>query len=301
MDDLATAIAGGRPQLRAPARAARGRARARRRASSCRKRSGYEQPVVVAVGPADGGAARRGARRARRCAPTPTPSTSARGCWSPRSWARSSRSAGAGSAARRRTSAATWPSRCPATPTTPSSCRWPSRATSRASTACGRARLALPASVLADVDDLRDPIGAAHPLVVAARVAALGGRPADPASMEEHEDAVLAALDAAAGGRLAAPRRPRPRPPRGAAHPAAPGRHGQVGRLPHRVRPSGARLRRQRPRAGRGGGRGAARRRPAGGEAERRPAPRVPQPAPGRRHPRAHRAGRGARRTCKLP
>ena len=63
-----------------------------------------------------------------------------------------------------------------------------------------RARaLAVPASVLADVDDLREPIGAAHPLVVAAHVAALGGRPADPASMEEHEDAVLAALDATAG------------------------------------------------------------------------------------------------------
>ena len=63
-----------------------------------------------------------------------------------------------------------------------------------------RARaLAVPAGVLADVDDLRDPIGAAHPLVVAAHVAALGGRPADPASMEEHEDAVLAALDAASG------------------------------------------------------------------------------------------------------
>jgi len=64
-----------------------------------------------------------------------------------------------------------------------------------------RARaLSVPASVLADVDDLRAPIGAAHPLVVAAHVAALGGRPADPASMEEHEDAVLAALDAGAGG-----------------------------------------------------------------------------------------------------
>jgi hypothetical protein len=63
-----------------------------------------------------------------------------------------------------------------------------------------RARaVALPDSVLADVDDLRDPIGAAHPLVVAAHVAALGGRPADPASMEEHEDAVLAALDATEG------------------------------------------------------------------------------------------------------
>ncbi len=63
-----------------------------------------------------------------------------------------------------------------------------------------RARaLSVPESVLADIDDLREPIGAAHPLVVAAHVAALGGRPADPASMEEHEDAVLAALDATAG------------------------------------------------------------------------------------------------------
>jgi hypothetical protein len=63
-----------------------------------------------------------------------------------------------------------------------------------------RARaLALPGRVFDDADDVRDPIGPAHPLVVAARVAALGGRPADPASMEEHEDAVLAALDAAPG------------------------------------------------------------------------------------------------------
>jgi hypothetical protein len=63
-----------------------------------------------------------------------------------------------------------------------------------------RARaLALPERVLAEVEDLREPIGAAHPLVVAARVAALGGRPADPASMEEHEDAVLAALGSGAG------------------------------------------------------------------------------------------------------
>jgi hypothetical protein len=63
-----------------------------------------------------------------------------------------------------------------------------------------RARaLTLPERVLADADDLRAPIGVAHPLVVAARVAGLGGRPADPASMEEHEDAVLAALDASPG------------------------------------------------------------------------------------------------------
>jgi hypothetical protein len=59
--------------------------------------------------------------------------------------------------------------------------------------------LALPGRVFEDADDIKDPIGPAHPLVVAARVAALGGHPADPASMEEHEDAVLAALDADAG------------------------------------------------------------------------------------------------------
>ena len=64
-----------------------------------------------------------------------------------------------------------------------------------------RARaLALPPHVLDAVDDLRAPIGDAHPLTIAARVAALGGHPADPASMEEHEDAVLAALEAAAHG-----------------------------------------------------------------------------------------------------
>ncbi len=40
------------------------------------------------------------------------------------------------------------------------------------------------------------PIGAAHPLLVAARVAALGGRPADEDSLAEHEEAVLAQLEA---------------------------------------------------------------------------------------------------------
>jgi len=61
-----------------------------------------------------------------------------------------------------------------------------------------RARaLALPPAVLEDVADLRDPIGAAHPLRVALEVARLGGRPADPASLAEHEDAVLAVLEAA--------------------------------------------------------------------------------------------------------
>jgi hypothetical protein len=61
-----------------------------------------------------------------------------------------------------------------------------------------RARaIAVPAGVLEDVADLRAPIGAAHPLLVALEVARLGGRPADPASLAEHEDAVLAVLEAA--------------------------------------------------------------------------------------------------------
>ena len=60
-----------------------------------------------------------------------------------------------------------------------------------------RARaLAVPAGVLAEAEDFRAPIGDSHPLLVAARVAELGGRPADAASLAEHEDAVLAALEA---------------------------------------------------------------------------------------------------------
>src|SRR4051795_9590502 len=62
-----------------------------------------------------------------------------------------------------------------------------------------RARaVAVPGFVLDDAEDLRAPIGVAHPLLVAAAVAGLGGRPADAASLAEHEDAVLALLDAAA-------------------------------------------------------------------------------------------------------
>jgi hypothetical protein len=62
-----------------------------------------------------------------------------------------------------------------------------------------RARAHLvPEAVLEDPADVRAPIGAAHPLLVAARVAALGGRPADEASLAEHEEAALAALEALA-------------------------------------------------------------------------------------------------------
>ena len=60
-----------------------------------------------------------------------------------------------------------------------------------------RARaLVLPAFVLGDVAGLREPLGAAHPLRIAEAVARLGGRPADPVSVEEHDEAVLALLGA---------------------------------------------------------------------------------------------------------
>ena len=72
-----------------------------------------------------------------------------------------------------------------------------------------RARgLAFPEHALADTGELRPPIGAAHPLRVAARVAALGGRPADEQSLAEHEDAVLAGLEAEASAGAPAVSRP---------------------------------------------------------------------------------------------
>ena len=64
---------------------------------------------------------------------------------------------------------------------------------SRASRGCGRRRLALPPDVLAEATDWRAPI--AQPLRSAEAIARFGGRPADAASVAEHEDAVLAALE----------------------------------------------------------------------------------------------------------
>lgn len=59
-----------------------------------------------------------------------------------------------------------------------------------------RARaLAVPEAVLDGATDLKAPIGAAHPIAIAHHVAALGGRPVDPASVAAHEDAVLALLE----------------------------------------------------------------------------------------------------------
>jgi hypothetical protein len=59
-----------------------------------------------------------------------------------------------------------------------------------------RARaIALPARLLGE-PELRPPIGAGHPLRIAEAVARLGGRPEDPAAVEELEDGVLAVLAA---------------------------------------------------------------------------------------------------------
>jgi hypothetical protein len=55
--------------------------------------------------------------------------------------------------------------------------------------------VATPARLL-ESPELREPIGAHHPLRIAEAVARLGGRPEDPRSVEEHEEAVLALLQA---------------------------------------------------------------------------------------------------------
>ena len=153
--------------------------------------------------------------------------------------------------------------------------------------------VAIPGALLADVA-LREPIGAGHPLRIAEAVARLGGRPADPRSVEEHEEVVYPLLDAGRGAPIAPHEDPDParrdRPP----DPPAAERDGQVGRVPHGLRAPRARIRRQRPEARPGGGGGAARRRPAGGEAVGRPAPRLPEPAACRGCPPDDRDGRRA-------
>jgi len=69
-----------------------------------------------------------------------------------------------------------------------------------------RARaLAVPAHVLEAATDFRTPLDPAHPLVVAAHIAALGGHPADQRSADEHEEAVLSLLG---GGGAPGPTRP---------------------------------------------------------------------------------------------
>ena len=58
-----------------------------------------------------------------------------------------------------------------------------------------RARAAAIPGRLLEPPELKDPIGANHPLRVAEAVARLGGRPEEPRSVEELEEAVLAVLE----------------------------------------------------------------------------------------------------------
>ena len=67
-----------------------------------------------------------------------------------------------------------------------------------------RARAVAAPGRLLEGPELREPIGAHHPLRVAEAVARLGGRPEDPRSVEELEEAVLAVLEAD-GGRACDP------------------------------------------------------------------------------------------------
>jgi hypothetical protein len=195
MDDLATAILEGTSIARLKALLDAELERGARELGQ--KRSGYEQPVIVAVAPGDGAL--------RAVAPAPRALRADPDAVNERTWLLVAalvgalvEVAGAGTVRAGHLGGQL----ALAVPGDPDDAELVPLAFETQVEGIDRLRaraLALPASVLADVDDLRDPIGAAHPLVVAAHVAALGGRPADPASMEEHEDAVLAALDATAG------------------------------------------------------------------------------------------------------
>ena len=195
MDDLATALLEGTSIARLKALLDAELERGARELGQ--KRSGYEQPVIVAVAPGDGAL--------RAVAPAPRALRADPDAVNERTWLLVAalvgalvEVAGAGTVRAGHLGGQL----ALAVPGDPDDAELVPLAFETQVEGIDRLRaraLAVPASVLADVDDLRDPIGAAHPLVVAAHVAALGGRPADPASMEEHEDAVLAALDATAG------------------------------------------------------------------------------------------------------
>ena len=115
-----------------------------------------------------------------RCAWTPTRPASAPGCSRPRRSARWSWRRRGHRGHRRRARGAPCCSRSPATA---ADAELAAMAFEEHVQGIDRLRaraVAVPAHVLAG-GDLREPIGATHPLVVAARVAALGGRPADEA------------------------------------------------------------------------------------------------------------------------
>jgi hypothetical protein len=201
MDDLATAILEGTSIARL--KALLDGELERGAGELGRKRSGYEQPVLVAVGPAEGAL--------RAVAPAAPALRADPDAVNERTWLLVAALAGAlvevgGSRSVR--AGHLGGQLALDVPGDPDDAELVPLAFEAHVAGVDRLRaeaLAVPESVLADVEDLRAPIGAAHPLVVAAHVAALGGRPADPASMEEHEDAVLAALDRVGGSDFARP------------------------------------------------------------------------------------------------
>ena len=158
----------------------------------------------------------------------------------------------------------------------------------------------VPAFVLGDVAGLREPLGAAHPLRIAEAVARLGGRPADPVSVEEHDEAVLALL----GARGAAAR------PHEDPDPALRVARRILQRLDGMGKWGGYHTDFAHLARGFAGndrqlasdvGEALLERGAAGREAVGRPAPRLPQPAAGGRHPAADRDGGGAKRIEPRP
>jgi hypothetical protein len=194
MDDLAAAVADGAGPARIRALLQAELARGVRELAQ--KRSGYEQPVLVAAGPVEGGL--------RAVAPAPPALRADPDAVNERTWLLVAALVGAlveatGHGEVR--AGAFGDHLVLEVPGDPEDAELVPIAFEAHVEGIDRLRaraLALPGGILGDADDVRDPIGPAHPLVVAAHVAALGGHPADPASMEEHEDAVLAALDAGA-------------------------------------------------------------------------------------------------------
>src|SRR4051812_37386905 len=249
MDDLATAILEGTSIARLKALLDSELERGARELGQ--KRSGYEQPVIVAVAPGDG--------TLRAVAPAPRALRADPDAVNERTWLLVAALVGAlveVAGADTVRAGHLGGQLALAVPGDPDDAELVPLAFETQVEGIDRLRaraLAVPASVLADVDDLRDPIGAAHPLRVAAHVAAPGGRPRPPPPPAGAPRRPR--LHGGARGRRPRrprrhcrrrppPRRPGSRPPRGAAHPPAPGRDGQVGRLSHGFRPSGAWLRR---------------------------------------------------------
>ena len=273
-------------------------------------RSGYEAPVEVGVRRPGRPAARRHARRRRRCAPTPRRPASASGCSSPP------------------TVATLVDLACPGPPAgrgRPGAARgrrargglllaYPRRASTPAELAefapvafeehvagdrpPARRRARAPARRARRRRELREPIGAGHPLRVAEAEARLR-RPSSRASSARRR--VLALLGA--GGGAAVRPHEDPDPARRVARRILQrldgmgkwgGYHTDFAHLARGFAGNERALAQD-------VGRGAAGRRAAGREALGRPAPRVPQPPPRGRHPRVHRDAASAPPGLRLP